>query len=88
MFSDTTLRVGYDLYSVFERLHRFIGWIALGLTCEQRLFLEILHANGGSPGAFTILEDLYNTKTETWNLGVEHVLRQQDFWFAVGMTIL
>ncbi|KAF8478978.1 hypothetical protein DFH94DRAFT_35118 [Russula ochroleuca] len=56
-------------HNVFERHHRFVGWIGLILIW-----------------AFTILEDLYNTKTQTWNLGVGHILHQQDFWFVVGMT--
>ncbi|KAH9998969.1 hypothetical protein BJV77DRAFT_1064469 [Russula vinacea] len=49
-------------HNVFERHHRFVGWIGLILTW-----------------AFTILEDLYNTDTRTWNLGVRHILSQQDF---------
>ncbi|KAF8497083.1 hypothetical protein F5888DRAFT_1614018 [Russula emetica] len=58
-------------HNVFERLHRFVGWLGLCLTW-----------------AFTILEDLYNTETDTWNLGVIHILHQQDFWFALAMTTL
>ncbi|KAH9028099.1 hypothetical protein EDB85DRAFT_1892674 [Lactarius pseudohatsudake] len=35
---------------------------------------------------FTILGDSYNPETRTWNLSGQHILRQQDFWFAMGMT--
>ncbi|KAH9967880.1 hypothetical protein BC827DRAFT_1373120 [Russula dissimulans] len=57
-------------HNVFERYHRFVGWLGLILTW-----------------AFTILGDLYDTETRTWNLSAKHILRQQDFWFAVVMTI-
>ena len=39
-------------------------------------------------GVFTILGDLYNPETRTWNLSGEHILRQQDLWFVTGMTML
>ncbi|KAH9998968.1 hypothetical protein BJV77DRAFT_1064468 [Russula vinacea] len=68
-YDNMMIYVGQDFYSVFERLHRFVGWIALILTW-----------------AFTISEDLYNTNTWTWNSVVEHIVRQQDFCFVVGMT--
>ncbi|KAH9977208.1 hypothetical protein BGW80DRAFT_1456530 [Lactifluus volemus] len=57
-------------HNIFERQHRFIGWLGLVFTW-----------------AFTILGDLYNPDNQTWNLNAAHILRQQDFWFAMGMTI-
>jgi hypothetical protein len=56
-------------HNVFERHHRFVGWLGLVLTW-----------------VFTILSDLYNPDTKTWDISVQHILRQQDFWFAMGMT--
>ncbi|KAH9967889.1 hypothetical protein BC827DRAFT_454625 [Russula dissimulans] len=56
-------------HNVFERHHRFVGWLGLILTW-----------------GFTILGDSYNFKTRTWNLNAVHILHQQDFWYAVGMT--
>jgi len=41
-----------------------------------------------SSGMFTILGDSYNTDTQTWHVSVQHILRQQDFWYAMGMTTL
>lgn len=34
---------------------------------------------------FVILGDSYDSKTHTWNRGAS-IFRQQDFWFAMGMT--
>ncbi|KAH9057127.1 hypothetical protein EDB83DRAFT_2506802 [Lactarius deliciosus] len=56
-------------HNIFERHHRFVGWLGLILTW-----------------VFTILGDSYNPDTRTWNLSGQHILRQQDFWFAMGMT--
>lgn len=71
--------------SVFIGLLGGPDWVS---PVSRTIVVGILNANGSIPGAFTVLEDLYNTETKTWNLGVEHILRQQDFWFAVGMTTL
>ncbi|KAI0003273.1 hypothetical protein BJV74DRAFT_764575 [Russula compacta] len=56
-------------HNIFERHHRFVGWLGLVLTW-----------------AFTIISDLYNPETQTWDLSVQHILRQQDLWFVMGMT--
>lgn len=39
-------------------------------------------------GAFTIMNDIYDTDTQTWNLSGVHLVRQQDFWYVMGMTLL
>ncbi|KAH8107206.1 hypothetical protein BXZ70DRAFT_885318 [Cristinia sonorae] len=57
-------------HNVFERHHRFIGWIALFLTW-----------------GFTIMSDIYDTDTQTWNLDGKHLVKQQDFWYVMGMTL-
>ncbi|KAH9942225.1 uncharacterized protein BXZ73DRAFT_87878 [Epithele typhae] len=53
-------------HNVFERHHRFIGWIAW---------------------VFVVLGDSYDLDTHSWNPDGIRVIRQQDFWFAFGMTI-
>ncbi|KAF5344054.1 hypothetical protein D9756_011520 [Leucocoprinus leucothites] len=58
-------------HNIFERHHRFIGWIALICTW-----------------AFIIIGDLYVPETQSWNLSGNHIARQQDFWFAMGMTVV
>lgn len=35
---------------------------------------------------FTIFGDSYNTETRIWHASAQHIFRQQDFWFVVGMT--
>lgn len=57
-------------HNVFERHHRFAGWLGLLLTW-----------------VFTILGDSYNVTTRTWNLSGIHIAHQQDFWFAMGMSV-
>lgn len=37
---------------------------------------------------FVILGDSYNLDTHTWDPNGFRVAVQQDFWFAMGMTIL
>lgn len=32
--------------------------------------------------------DIYDTETQTWNLDGVHLVRQQDFWYVMGMTLL
>ncbi|EIM85048.1 uncharacterized protein STEHIDRAFT_132528 [Stereum hirsutum FP-91666 SS1] len=56
-------------HNVFERHHRFIGWVGLLSTW-----------------IFVVLGDSYDLDTHTWNPS-GRVLRQQDFWFAFGMTV-
>ncbi|EAU88161.2 hypothetical protein CC1G_03833 [Coprinopsis cinerea okayama7 len=57
-------------HNVFERHHRFVGWIGLVFTW-----------------AFVILGNTYDPYTRTWNLSGINLVRQQDFWFTMGMTV-
>ncbi|KAI0057870.1 hypothetical protein BV25DRAFT_1969630 [Artomyces pyxidatus] len=57
-------------HNVFERHHRFIGWLGLLSTW-----------------VFVVLGDSYDLNTHSWNPDGTVILRQQDFWFAFGMTI-
>ncbi|KAI0041348.1 hypothetical protein FA95DRAFT_1501625 [Auriscalpium vulgare] len=57
-------------HNVFERHHRFIGWLGLLSTW-----------------VFVVLGDSYDLETHSWNPDGTNILRQQDFWFAFGMTI-
>lgn len=35
---------------------------------------------------FVLLADLYDGTTKQWNLSGVHIVRQQDFWYVMGMT--
>jgi hypothetical protein len=37
---------------------------------------------------FVVLGDSYDLEKHAWNPDGIRVLRQQDFWFAFGMTVL
>ena len=37
---------------------------------------------------FVVLGDSYDLDTHSWNPDGGHVIRQQDFWYVFGMTIL
>ena len=74
--------------SVFERHHRFVGWTALFLTCEINPVSSAISHVEPFVGAFTIMSDIYDTDTQTWNLDGVHLVRQQDFWYVMGMTLL
>ena len=37
-------------------------------------------------GAFTIMGDLFDATTGTWAINGRHLVRQQDFWYVMGMT--
>ncbi|KAF8630064.1 hypothetical protein AX15_003123 [Amanita polypyramis BW_CC] len=58
-------------HNVFERHHRFLGWLGLF-----------------SNWSFVILFDMWDKKERRWNTSGVHLIRQQDFWFTLGMTIL
>ncbi|GJE86866.1 hypothetical protein PsYK624_029490 [Phanerochaete sordida] len=36
--------------------------------------------------SFTLLTDIWEPATQTWNLNGVHFVRQQNFWFVLGMT--
>ncbi|EIM90402.1 uncharacterized protein STEHIDRAFT_51165 [Stereum hirsutum FP-91666 SS1] len=36
---------------------------------------------------FTILGDCWDEDTQSWDVSGKHIVRQQDFWFVMGMTI-
>jgi len=57
-------------HNIFERHHRFVGWIGLIFTW-----------------AFVILGDTYNPLTRSWDLNGVDLIRHQDFWFTMGMTV-
>ncbi|KAG7091017.1 hypothetical protein E1B28_010079 [Marasmius oreades] len=57
-------------HNVFERHHRFVGWLGLMFTW-----------------VFVVLGDSYDLNTRSWNPDGLRVLKQQDFWFAFGMTV-
>ncbi|EJF57564.1 hypothetical protein BD309DRAFT_969522 [Dichomitus squalens] len=57
-------------HNVFERHHRFIGWLGLLSTW-----------------VFVVLGDSYDLDTHSWNPDGVRVIRQQDFWYAFGMTV-
>ncbi|KAF9039444.1 hypothetical protein BDZ89DRAFT_945396 [Hymenopellis radicata] len=57
-------------HNIFERHHRFVGWI--GVACTW---------------VFVVLGDSYDLDTHSWNPDGIRVLRQQDFWFCLGITI-
>ncbi|KAL3741743.1 hypothetical protein ACJRO7_017244 [Eucalyptus globulus] len=60
-------------HNVFERTHRFAGWSALGLLW-----------------GFVILTIAYDPRTKSYKrdeLG-SRLVRQQEFWFTVGITVL
>ncbi|KAI0665659.1 hypothetical protein C8Q78DRAFT_545049 [Trametes maxima] len=58
-------------HNIFERHHRFIGWVGLISTW-----------------VFVVLGDSYDLDTHSWNPDGVRVIRQQDFWYVFGMTIL
>lgn len=58
-------------HNVFERHHRFAGWLGLASTW-----------------IFVILGNSYDPDTRTWDPSGNHLMSTQEFWFALGMTIL
>jgi len=75
-------------FSVFERHHRFVGWIGLICTCLSLSYVPFFIIIHISSGVFVILGDTYNPATRSWNLNGVDLVRHQDFWFTMGMTVL
>ncbi|KAH6913949.1 hypothetical protein BKA70DRAFT_649408 [Coprinopsis sp. MPI-PUGE-AT-0042] len=57
-------------HNIFERHHRFMGWLGLVATW-----------------IFVILGDSYDPTTRRWNPDGARIIRSQEFWFAMGMTV-
>ena len=78
-----------NIFTVFSSvIIDSLGGSASFLPVRKRHREVILDANCYLSGVFTILGDSYNSETRTWDLSGRHILRQQDFWFAMGMTTL
>lgn len=41
-----------------------------------------------SSWAFVIISDMWDKNNHRWNISGVHLVRQQDFWFTLGMTVL
>lgn len=63
--------VDNQLYSVFERNHRFFGWASLVMAW-----------------VYTILTNIYDATNGNWDRSGVYVVRQQAFWYTMGMTLL
>lgn len=60
-------------------------------SCLQRLeslLVCVLTTPFGLAWVFVVLGDSYDLDTHSWNPDGIRVIRQQDFWFAFGMTVL
>jgi hypothetical protein len=77
-----------EFLSIFERHHRFIGWLGLFSTCSSIFspHLRQRFSHVYTAGVFVILGDSFDDTTRTWNPNGIHLVHQQDFWFAMGMT--
>ncbi|THU85717.1 hypothetical protein K435DRAFT_685032 [Dendrothele bispora CBS 962.96] len=57
-------------HNVFEKHHRFVGWLGLVFTW-----------------VFVILGDSWDFNTHSFKPDGDHIVRQQDFWFILGMSV-
>ena len=57
----------------------FVLWVNLRshTTYTDRLYL----------GIFVLIGDLWDESAQTWNINGVHIVRQQDFWYVMGMTL-
>jgi hypothetical protein len=61
----------------------------LGLLSSEFFFIPLESSTKFALAwAFVVLGDNYDLETRAWNPDSLHILKQQDFWFALGMTIL
>ncbi|KAF8891767.1 hypothetical protein BD779DRAFT_1610493 [Infundibulicybe gibba] len=58
--------------------------LIMGVITNLLVAFSILSA---FPWIFVVLGDSYDLTTHTWNPDGIHIVRQQDFWFAMGMSI-
>ncbi|KIY50279.1 hypothetical protein FISHEDRAFT_39509 [Fistulina hepatica ATCC 64428] len=59
-------------HNIFERHHRLVGWYLWSIVVDSWIF--------------TVMSDSYSLDTHDFSRA-SHVIRQQDFWFLLGMTI-
>ncbi|OAL44904.1 hypothetical protein IQ07DRAFT_520872 [Pyrenochaeta sp. DS3sAY3a] len=57
-------------HNVFEKHHRFIGWLGLAFTW-----------------IFVVMGNSYDLKRGEWHADANTLLSNQEFWFAVFMTV-
>jgi len=74
--------------SVFERHHRFVGWLGLICTCGSPFLTASAKTNLPHKGSSLFLEIRTTPITRSWNLNGVALIHHQDFWFTMGMTVL
>lgn len=76
-------------HNVFERHHRFIGWLGLAVRGALVEFRERgLILEPQATWVFVILGDTYDINTRTWRTDGNQLISSQEFWFALAMTVL
>jgi len=77
-------------HNVFERHHRFIGWLGLAVRGAyrnvQRTLGLILRRQ--ATWVFVILGNTYDINARTWRTDGDQLISSQEFWFALAMTVL
>lgn len=71
----------------FRALAPFHGldWPFLVLWVNLRS--HTTYADGLRSGIFVLVGDLWDESAQTWNINGVHIVRQQDFWYVMGMTL-
>ncbi|KAG0645788.1 hypothetical protein D0Z07_7685 [Hyphodiscus hymeniophilus] len=73
-------------HNIFEKHHRFIGWLGLAV-CTLQSDLETGIDNYQTTWVFVILGNTYDITLGQWRTNANSLLSAQELWFAVFMTI-
>ena len=74
-------------HNIFEKHHRFIGWMGLAARTPHSDFDDSADRNQ-TTWAFVILGDSYDITLGQWRHKTNSLLSAQELWFAVFMTVL
>lgn len=77
---------------MFERHHRFIGWLGLAVCSPISLYLlhrySFIRCDLQTTWVFVVLGNSYDVKLGKWRTNANTLLSAQELWFAAFMTIL
>jgi hypothetical protein len=74
-------------HNIFEKHHRFIGWMGLAVCTPHSDFDDSADRNQ-TTWAFVILGNSYDITLGQWRHKTNSLLSAQELWFAVFMTVL
>jgi hypothetical protein len=75
-------------HNVFEKHHRFIGWLGLAVSPPLKISNTYVTDAQKTTWMFVVMGNVYDIKTGHWRSDAHVLIGTQELWFAVFMTVL